>query len=216
MLLRLRAPLSLVAVLLFVALVAAVFAGTRLLEDWNAFHNPAPGGGTSSVLQELESRPLAIAIPKSPADCVTGPYYNGIGGGFATGPISAMGGPPTSTAWGDYYHTVAFADARVPGPVLVRAVHLFNSEGVVFVGPNAAGPVVGSDTVDGKLVQQHTEAVIDTSRTQRDPGAPWTIGSLAVNHPFIWPMISGESHTAAGGTGWQIDGPTFSETFLVC
>src|SRR5207248_9652894 len=44
MLFRIRAPLSLVAVFLLIALVAAVFIGGRLIEDWNAVHNGSPAG----------------------------------------------------------------------------------------------------------------------------------------------------------------------------
>ncbi len=44
MIVRLRAPLSLVATLVLVAMVVGIFVAGRLVQDWNAFHNGAPAG----------------------------------------------------------------------------------------------------------------------------------------------------------------------------
>ena len=49
---RMRAPLSLVAVLIGVAPVAAVLVGGRIIADWNGHFNPAPAGQPRSQLPE--------------------------------------------------------------------------------------------------------------------------------------------------------------------
>lgn len=206
---RIRMPLALVAAILLVAVAAAAMI------TWRGLHNnvsPAAHPDLRSVSQ-LEARPLHISKPASVAECTTGPY-DATGGGFGSGPVYAQGGNPISSPWGSYYHIYAYASAPLPGPVLVRAIHVFDNVPVVFIGPNASGPVVGTDVVEGRTVQQHAEAVLDTSVSGKDPGLPWNIptGSLHV----FWPMVSGEPSTSTGSTGWQIDGTDFSETFLVC
>lgn len=209
MLLRLRAPLSLVAVFLLIALIGLVLIGGRLVQDWNAVHKTTPAGPRLS-LQELEARPLHIPIPAAPNDCVSGPF---VLDGYGSGPIHLNTGPVASTAWGVYSYLLLYADSKVQGPVLVRVVHLFYSDPVVFVGPNSAGPVLQKDTLDGKAVDQHKELFIDTSVTTPNIGNEWATGH---EHQFLWPFILGEPTNSIGAKGWQIDGPDFIETFLTC
>ena len=213
---RMRAPLSLVAVLLVIALVAAVLIGGRLYQDWKVFHGSTPAGQSQPTVEaQLEARPLHIPRFTSQRDCVTGPFYSNVpSSGFGSGPVYGQGGSSDATAWGVYWYIFVFADTPIRGPVLIRAVHLFGTERVVFIGPNAAGQVVGTDTVNGQQVKQRTEALIDTTVTASNPGPPWQIGT---DHPFNWPLTSGETRSAQlTSTGWQIDGPDFSETFVVC
>lgn len=183
MLLRLRAPLSLVAVFLLIALIGVVLIGGRLVQDWNAVHKTTPAGPRLS-LQELEARPLHIPIPAAPNDCVSGPF---VLDGYGSGPIHLNTGPVASTAWGVYSYLLLYADSKVQGPVLVRVVHLFYSDPVVFVGPNSAGPVLQKDTLDGKAVDQHKELFIDTSVTTPNIG---TSGLLAMNTSSSGPLFS--------------------------
>ena len=79
-------------------------------------------------------------------------------------------------------------------------------EQVVFVGEYAAGPVVGSDTVEGHTYDQHTELLLNTSTSDKQ----------AVSHKFVWPFIAGAATSWSGSTGWQIDGIGFSEVFVSC
>lgn len=59
MLFRMRAPLSLIAAIVAIALVAAVLVGGRLIQDWNAAHKPLPAGQTNTpTLAQLEAVPL--------------------------------------------------------------------------------------------------------------------------------------------------------------
>jgi len=213
---RMRAPLSMVAVLLVIALVAAVFIGGRLYQEWNSLHQPTPAGhALSAVVAQLEARPLRVPTFASQTDCKSGPFYrDDATAGLGSGPAYGQGGPSYPTSWGVYYYISVFADAPIQGPLLVRSTHLFGHEGVVFVGPNAAGPVVGRDVLDGRTVQQHSEALIDTTVTAPNPGPLWQIGT---DHPFNWPLISGETRPAQlWSTGWQLDAPGFSENFVAC
>lgn len=209
---RLRAPMSLVAVFLLIALAAAVLVGGRLIQDWNASHNAAPAGSSNeSVLAQLESRPMHLPVVSSISGCPNGPAN--ADNSFASGPVYGVGGPATSSGWGFYFHNLAFANVKVAGPVLVRARDLFTNKPVVFVGTYAAGPVVGTDTVDGNVVQQHSELVIETNATSPDLGHWW---ASSPRHSFDWPFTAGVPTNWSGSSGWQIDGPGFSEVFLAC
>ena len=206
LILRMRVPLSLVAVFMLIALVVGLLIGGRLVQDWSSFHNGAPaGGGTQSVLAQLEARQLNLPTPATRLDCVSTPIN--LGGSIGKGPVFAdPGGIWTITSWGNYFHNGAHADTNVSGPVLVRATDLFTRVPVVFVGQYAAGPVVGQDTVDGVVVEQHTELVFDTSNALKS----------SAGHKYAWPFTAGAPTSWSGSTGWQIDGVGFSDVFVVC
>jgi hypothetical protein len=205
LMLRLKVPLSLVAVFVAIALVVGVLIGGRLMQDWKSYRQPAPaGGGGQTQLAQLESRPLVLPTPASHLDCKPGPYNPA--GSLGKGPIYGDGGGTSSTSWGIYYHNLAYAETEIKGPILVRASDIFRHEPVVFVGQYAAGPVVGNDTVDGVAVEQHTELVFDTTQSSTSPST----------HQFAWPFIAGVPHMWSGSTGWQIDGVGFSEVFVSC
>jgi hypothetical protein len=208
MMLRMRVPLSLVAVFVAIALVAGVLIGGRLMQDWNQFRNSAPAGGGQNELVQLESRPLVLPTPASYLDCKSGPYN--AAGSYGKGPVYGEGGGTSSTSWGVYYHNLAYAETDINGPVLVRANDLFTHQPVVFVGQYAAGPVVGHDTVDGVAVEQHTELAFDTSQASKSPSAQKS------THRFAWLFIAGVPDSWSGSTGWQIDAVGFTEVFVVC
>jgi hypothetical protein len=208
LMLRLRVPLSLVAVFVLVAVVVGVLIGGRLMQDWNAFHNAAPAGGVpTSQLAQLEARPLHLPKFASQQDCKSGPYN--AEGSFGSGPIYGNGGGQTATSWGFYFHNTAYADAAIDGPILVRVRDVFTHQTIVFVGDFAAGPVVGTDTVDGNVVEQHTELVL---HTDQQAAAPHSYLPL---HKYLWPLIAGQPILSTS-TGWQIDGAGFSEVFVAC
>ncbi len=205
MMLRLRVPLSLVAVFVLIALVVGVLIGGRLIQNWNSFRNSAPAGGGQTELAQLESRPLVLPTPASYLDCKPGPFNQA--GSLGKGPVYGDGGGTSSTSWGIYYHNLAYAETDITGPILVRANDLFTHQPVVFVGQYAAGPVAGHDIVDGVAVEQHTELVFATSEASK---------SYRSTHKFAWPFIAGVPTTWSGSTGWQIDGVGFSEVFVAC
>ena len=202
---RLRAPLSLVAVFLVVALVSAIFIGGRLLQDWKVFQNPAPATTTyQSQVAQLEAVPLHLPVYHSAFDCRTGPYSPE--GSLGEGPIFMDGGSPSFTAWGVYFHNLAYAKNQLNGPVLIRVRDLFGNQPIVFVARYAAGAVVGSDRVDGQTLDQHLELLINANNALRPPGL----------HKFSWPFILGVPSSWSGAIAWQIDGVGFSEVFVIC
>ena len=197
---RLRMPLSLVAALLLVAVVAAA------LVTWNALHNNvAPAGHVGlTTVQQLEAVPLHIPTYTDREACKPGPFN--AAGDLGGGPIYGIGGATTSTAWGVYYNNTAWAQTATSGPILIRAIDVITGRPVVFVGMFAAGPSVGTDTLDGKVVQQRTELVFDVSQATKNH----------VGHPYEWTFFAGVPNDWSTQTGWQIDGLGFSEVFVAC
>jgi hypothetical protein len=215
LILRLRAPVSLVAAILVIALVAAVLVGGRVVQDWNFFRNAVPAVNRGqSELQRLESRPLHIPVVRSPAECRSGPFRAPGGGYLGSGPVYAGGGPSTDTRWGTYFYDLAFVDTQINGPVLVRARDLFTHQAVVFVGPYAIGPEVGKDMLHGTSVQQHTEVLLDPANAST-PSSP-DPRLYRTPYRYAWEFTAGVPSTWSGSTGWQIDGAGFSEVFLSC
>lgn len=200
--LRLRVPLSLVAVFVLVALVVGVLIGGRLMQDWNAFHNSAPAGGVSqSELAALEAKPLNLPTLKAGDSCPSTPG-NTAGFDFGTGPVYVNGGPESQTPWGYYFDVSWITAPDLTGPVLVRGGDLMSNRKGVFVGTYSAGPVVGSDTRTGSQVTQRAELLLDAGHppSRRSGGYGF------------FPVRQGVSSGWVGCFGFQIDGPDFTET----
>lgn len=202
---RLRSRLSLVAVLLLIALVAVVFIGGHLVADWSSYHRSSAGDTYLSYIAKLEARPLRIPAPKTPLDCQYGP--TDAAGHLGSGPVYSYNSAGRSvSSWGFYYHNTAYADVNVQGPILIRALDLYTRQPVIFIGDYATGPVVGTDTVDGTVYEQHLELLINTGNARQE----------ATSHKFNWPFNAGVPSAWSGSTGFQIDGVGLSEMFLVC
>ena len=201
LMLRLRVPLSLVALFVLVAVVVGVLIGGRLMQDWNAFHNSAPAGDSyQTQVAQLEAVPLHIPDFQSHLGCQTGPYNSQ--GSYGSGPVYGDGGGVTSSSdWGLYYTNTAYTETNVAGPILVRALDIYTRQPVIFIGPYVAGPAAISDTVNGRVYDQHPELVLNMSPS--DKSARWV---FRAGVPKSW----------SGSTGWQIDGIGFSEVFVVC
>lgn len=201
---RMRAPLSLVAVLLMIAVVAAVLVGGRLYQDWSAQHRPTPAhGATQPTLAELEARPLTLALIKPSDACPSGPFdaANDIG----TGPLHVIEGQAVDTSWGRYFFLSASTDQGLSGLVLIRAEDVRSGQGVVFVNQYVAGPTLGTDTLRGNTVQQHTELVFDMNHP------PFK----AVNGQTFWSFTAGVPKTSIGSCfGWQVDGQFKGQAFI--
>ena len=207
---RLRAPLSLVAVFLLIAVVAAVFIGGQLIHDWNALRGSSPAG-SNPALAQLEARPLNLPVFHSVSECTAGPMSSD-NSAFGAGPLYGYGGSATTrTKHWEYYTVVIYTDEQISGPLLLRVRDLTSSRSLVFVGKFANGPVVGTDTLRGASVDQKTEAVLsetDTSRVVDDPPT--------YPHAFVWQVMVGVPEAGSLGSGWQIDGKGFTEVFLIC
>jgi hypothetical protein len=201
---RMRAPLSLVAVLLMIAVVAAVLVGGRLYQDWSAQHRPSPAHGASQpTLAELEARPLTLQLLKASDACPSGPFdaANDIG----AGPLHAIQGQAVDTGWGRYFFLTASTDPGLSGLVLIRVEDVRSGQRVVFVNQYAAGPTLGTDTLRGSTVQQHPELVLDTSHPPSKP----------VNGQTFWSYTLGVPKAdIASCYGWQVDGQFNGQAFI--
>lgn len=163
------------------ALGAAVFIGGRLIQDRNAYHKYSPRGDIyQSQLAKLEARPLRIPAPKSALDCQYGP--TNAAGHLGSGPVYGYNSAGRSvSSWGFYYHNTAYADVNLQGPVLFRALDLYTRQPVIFIGEYAAGPAVGTDTVDETVYEQHLELLINTGNADKQ----------ITSHKFSWPFNAG-------------------------
>jgi hypothetical protein len=210
-----RGPASLVAVFLLVALVAVALVGGRVLQDWNAFLHPqAPADLHQSVVTQLEARHDRLPFLKAGASCPDGPEANNL---YGAGPVFGAPGWPLpatasqlagnfSTSWGFYFYNTFITVAGLNGPVLVRGRDLRTNRPIIFVGNYATGPVVGTDTVDGRVVNQHVYLVLDMSHPPSGSS-----GAQQVE----WPVILGIDKGWSDCVGLQFDGPGFTETWVV-
>jgi hypothetical protein len=206
---RLKAPLSLVAVMVLIALVVGALIGGKLVQGWNATHS-APAGGLTKAQQvaDLEVRPWQQALLKTGATCPDGP--KDAAGVYGSGPFRAhpaMTQGQETTAWGFYFDLVASTDPQAEGLLLIRARDMRTGEPMVFVGQYATGPLVGTDVVNGKAVQQSLELLFDLS--QRPTGAAAT----GPNGATYWSFTVGAPKTWPSCVAWQVDGMDFTETF---
>jgi hypothetical protein len=203
---RLRVPLSLVAVFIAIALIAAVLVGGRVIHDWNLFRYGTPAGGAAhATLAELEARSLQVPQVAASAHCPDGPTANGLWGNGPFYGDPALGSQnPTQTGWGAYWDLVGLTDRNVTGLMLVRAIDARTQQPLVFVGQYAAGSSAGTDDLGGQTVQQRAELVLDTNH------APHTSSGGRTEWRFTVGMPNGNS----GCYAWQIDGDAFTETFV--
>jgi len=203
-----RAAGSLVAAVLVVLMLVTVLVGGRVWRDWSVFTTrPAPSPSIDQVLlAQLEARPLHIPTVPAGADCPAGPYGSYMG--FGDGPVSVVYGLAAHTSWGLYTYAGAATDWKMTGLVLGRARDLTSGQPLVFVGKYAAGPVVGTDMIDGKKVEQHFEVVLDAKH------APQTTQDAGKHR--LWGIPVGFNTTQLSScAGYQFDGPGFSETFVI-
>jgi hypothetical protein len=195
--LRFRAPLSFVAVLLSIAVVAGILVGGQILRERNSVHNAAPAGGNVSPLAKVEARPLDLPAVASGAQCPTGPY--GPASEIGTGPFHVSRSTLIGqTDWGNYYHDILYSDRYVAGPVIVRASDLQTKEPMIFIGDGATGSIIGSDSVDGQTYQQHLEFLVPN-----------------VDEPLGWQFTVGVPwSTSPRCIGWQVDSPGLTEVWV--
>jgi hypothetical protein len=211
-----RGPASLVAVFLLVALVAVALVGGRVLQDWNAFTHPqVPAVGPNrSVVMQLEARHDQLPVLKAGASCPDGPEANNL---YGAGPVYGAPGWPRpatalqlagnfSTSWGFYFYNTVITIAGLNGPVLMRGRDLRSNRPIVFVGDYATGPLLGTDTVDGRLVQQHAYLMLDMNHPP---------STSSGTHELEWPVILGIDKHWSDCVGLQFDGPGFTETWVV-
>ncbi len=199
---------SLVAAALVVLVIVTALVGGRVWRDWSTFTTrPAPPPAIDqAVLAQLEARPLHLPTVPAGAECPAGPYGSYLG--FGDGPVSVLYGLPAHSTWGEYTYAGAATDWNLTGLILGRARDLNSGRPLVFVGQFAAGPVVGSDTIEGKKVEQHVEVVLDANHPPH--------GTLDAGKHRLWAFTVGFSTAQLSSCiGFQFDGPGFSETFVI-
>jgi hypothetical protein len=220
----LRGTLALVAALLVILIVATVLVGGRVWHDWNLFTNrPAPAGQIDPVqLAALEARPLRLPATQVGDQCPVEPSLSAstvasfpepirgwaqqgsVSGG---GPAYAAGASPMAVdPWGAYYRVSWAFEPQVTGLVLIRGRDTVNQAlPVIYIGPYAAGAVLGTDTVGGKQVTQHAELAIDAGHH------PAALGNSAWG---IYNVQAGVGGKLSSCRAFQVDGEGFSEVFV--
>ena len=206
MLVRMRAPLSLVAVLLVIAVIAAVLVGGRLFQDFSSLHRSTPAATpptatpATATLAELEARPITLPVIGATDACPQHWGTNSLGYQYGDGPIYANGSNGTNTNAGSYFYIAYYAEPNLHGQVLIRGRDLRNANiPVVFVGSYATGPVAGNNPFG--TGSQYKEAVLDASNP---PGR-------TINKFGVWTVHQGLSKAASLCFGFQIDGTGFTE-----
>ncbi len=222
----LRGTFALVAALLVVLIVATILVGGRVWHDWSLFTNrPAPAGQIDPAhqLAQLEARPLRMPLVTSEAPCpdtprpsgsamagVAEPLHSWLSNGYlfgGDGPAYAIGGSYYGlTSWGEYANAVWVTEPQVTGLVLIRGRDAANHDlPLVYIGPYAAGAVLGTDTVNGKQVPQRAELVLDAGHHPATSGkSKWG----------VYQVIAGIPDTMSGCHAFQVDGDGFSEVFF--
>lgn len=200
---RLRAPMSLVAIFVLVAIVVALFIGAQAVRSWNAQHSTAPAAPPNSVIAKLEARPITLPLLTAADSCPAHLPDGKTVFDFGSGPVYlTVGDYADRTDWGDYFNVEVFVDRSAQGPILIRGRDLRSGRPVVFTGRFAAGPVLGSDANAGHTWQQHAELVLDLAV------APDVIAGGLPG----WKVEPGFYSGTSGCVGFQVDGPSFTET----
>ena len=198
---RLRAPLSLVAALMLVAVVAGVLVGGRLVRDLNAVHN---GTAAPRTLAELEAVPLSLPVVTPGDPCPENPGVNSLGYDYGSGPVYVNGKlipelkfVQQSGVGGALYDLTFYSTPDLKGAVLVRGRDLVRDRSFQFIAPSGSG--FPSDAPPWPVQQQ---LVIDAghpaARTLTTGYGLWHVGEV---------IDQGWS----GCWGLQIDGSHFSE-----
>jgi hypothetical protein len=200
MLFRMRAPLSLVAVLLVIALVAAVLVFGRLTQRPTTVHNPPTASPQAEIdqaeLARLEAIPLNLPVMQTNDTCVE-TQFDGVTGRQSTGHAAFQGASvPRRDTWGLTYHVYVYVNRQVAGLVLIRGRDLKTQQPALWGGDYAHGPV--GDTEQPQL---HTELLINMGSHPRD-GEQRVLANSAFK--------AGHSDCF----GLQIDGRGFSEQMI--
>ena len=198
-----RNRLVLLAAALVLLLGISIVIGTRAFRV-SPVGQTINAGQNKAAVAQLLARPLhlqRVQKPNSYADCPSGPFtYNW----FGTGPVYGNGGPSTDTAFGRYWDVDLRADLGTKGPIVFRGQDIVLGRPLIFLTSYGTGPVYGTDTLNGKTVNQYTAIALDISQ-----GHPY--GAPAIG--TYWAFKQGFMHGWSGCVGFQVDGPDFSETF---
>lgn len=214
--------LALAAFLVFIALAASIALAGHLLRDNSGPVGPSPQK-IALQLAELRHRPLSLPTLGPNGSCpetslpiktryfkedpnlrISGPVYGDRGPIYAiVGPeitFKPIGGQVITGEHGYYYQMTYLSDANYQDLALIRARRLDGTQKLVFSGPLATGSFVAADAILGKSTRFFDELVLP-------PGTP--TGSVWRQ----WSVLQGVP--GAGCFGFQLDGPSFHDTFVV-
>jgi hypothetical protein len=195
---HLRAPLSVVAVFVLIALVAGALVGGRLIQSFNNLH-PA-GGLHQRTLAQLEAIPLNLPALRAGDACPNHPGANSLGYDYGSGPVYIDGRlvPEIKTDRGALYSVTYFSNPDLTGLGLVRGRDLNDDMPIMFIGPQGVG--FPSETPPWPLKD---ELVLDAGHPP---------SRSAATGYGIWHVIEFIPAGWSGCWGYQIDGSDFSET----
>jgi hypothetical protein len=168
--------------------------------------SPSPTVNTATLAQ-LEAKPLTLPVVAPGDTCPNTAmslidYGSGSTATYGSGPVYGVGGPQTTTTWGDYFDVTYVTDPQFTGIALIRIRDLKSTRVGGFVGPYASGNVVGTDAIDGKAVQLHANLVLDAGHH------PATSGNSKWG---IWRVRQGVAAGWSGCFGIQVDGAGFTQ-----
>jgi hypothetical protein len=213
---RFRGMGALAAAALVVVLIAGFVIGGRVWRDWGNGNLGQAASINQPGLHNLEAKPLLLPVLQPGAACPFTPdpaQSAGLGGSMmGTGPVYLLyvNASIGMTARGDWFEVALGYVAKGPGQVLVRARDLstgklfgFTQIWVGLNGATAAGPVLGTEQLNGETIQVHPEAVL------HDPAQ--LVNKQGITTPLIvWFAMP----RATLCWGLQFDGPGFSETYV--
>lgn len=197
-----RNRMVLLAAALVLILGVGVFVSARALNGTNHTHSSIPASDGTAVAGLL-ARPLQFhkGTPCQP----DGPFTDFL---LGAGPVFDVPSSGVHTPWGYYSREFLLTPPDLLGPVVVRPLNLKSGKPLLFVSPYGAGPVYGTDTVDGKSVNQYAALSLDTDHP------PDTRYEFRGTSYVQWPFQVGWPSTESGFcVGIQVDGPAFTEVY---
>jgi hypothetical protein len=207
-----RAPLALVAAVLLVALVGGLILAGRYWRDLNL----PPQTLNQTELKVLESRPLLFPVAQPGAQCPASPLQIQLPGlAYGDGPLLLTSGDSwTMTDWGNWVDLNFIYVSSEQGPILLRAKDLQSERAMVVFAQNplspsalnATGSLLGTDHAYDRTLQMRSEAV-----------AQHPVQNFALNQgprPSLRVLL-GVAKGTSFCIGFQVDGPTFTENFVV-
>ena len=120
-------------------------------------------------LAELEKRPLNTPAPAADGQCHQGPFTNEIfpyinGSSesevYGAGPVYGVGSSPIQAGAFLYFDVTYITDPSVQGVVLVRINDVSGKYQGRFVGPLAAGAMLGTDSIEGQQYSAYSELAL--------------------------------------------------------
>lgn len=214
---RVRWSASAVAAVMIVAIIVTATVGGRLWRDWNSYQN-------QQAIAELEARPLQLPMLQPGDACPAGPFTDMPAGEplptmIGRGPVYSVngGGVDESTNWGTWTFGYFFVRRGTSGLILIRARNLVTNLPVVFnthapgfgidsgAGVTTTGQVLVRDAASDRTIDGYGELIVDPSR----------LSSYGFADYLAWGVEVGFPGRVPGCVGYQIDGPGFTEVFVI-